>query len=190
MGITVAALRFLSFARRVSTVSHYRRFQIPKKTGGLRPISAPMPRLKRAQHWVLTEILNKVELHPAAHGFRPGRSIVTNAAPHVGAEVVVNLDVEQFFPTVSRRRIKGVFRSLGYGEQVATILSLICSEPDVRDVELDGRLYHVARGDRTLPQGAPSSPAITNVLCRRPRRPPAPGSPRDWGSATPGTRTT
>ncbi len=166
MGISLAELRFLSFARRVSTVSHYRRFQIPKKTGGLRTISAPMPRLKRAQHWVLAEILDRVELHPAAHGFRSGRSIVTNAEPHVGAHVVVNLDVEQFFPTVSRRRIKGVFRSLGYGEQVATILSLVCSEPPVREVELDGRAYHVARGERTLPQGAPSSPALTNVLCR------------------------
>jgi retron-type reverse transcriptase len=166
MGITIGELRFLSFARRVATVSHYRRFQIPKKTGGLRTISAPMTRLKRAQEWVLAAILEKVELHRAAHGFRKGRSIVTNAAPHVGAEVVVNLDLEQFFPTVTRRRIKGMFRSFGYGEQVATILSLICSEPEVRAVELDGRVYHVARGERHLPQGAPSSPAITNILCR------------------------
>jgi retron-type reverse transcriptase len=166
MGITVGELRFLSFARRVATVSHYRRFQIPKKTGGLRLISAPMTRLKRAQEWVLAAILEKVELHPAAHGFRKGRSIVTNASPHVGAEVVVNLDVEQFFPTVTRRRIKGIFRSLGYGEQVATILSLICSEPEVRAVELDGRVYQVAVSERHLPQGAPSSPAITNILCR------------------------
>ena len=166
MEIGVGELRFLSYARRVATVGHYRRFQIPKKSGGLRPISAPMPRLKRAQEWVLAAILEKIELHPAAHGFRKGRSIVTNAAPHVGAEVVVNLDVEGFFPTVSRRRIKGMFRSFGYGEHVATILSLICSEPAVREVELDGRVYQVARGERTLPQGAPSSPAITNILCR------------------------
>ena len=166
MGINVPELRFLSFARRVATVSHYRRFQIPKKTGGMRSISAPMPRLKRAQEWVLTEILEKVELHPAAHGFRKGRSIVTNAAPHAGAEVVVNLDLEQFFPTVSQRRVKGMFRSFGYGEQVATILSLLCSEPEVREVELDGQVYQVARTGRFLPQGAPSSPAITNVLCR------------------------
>jgi retron-type reverse transcriptase len=166
MEISVGALRFLSFARRVATVSHYRRFQVPKKTGGLRLISAPMPRLKQAQQWVLTRILEQVAVHPAAHGFRKGRSIVTNAAPHVGAEVVVNLDLEQFFPTVSRRRIKGMFRSLGYGEQVATILSLICSEAEVRAVELDGRIYHVAQGERALPQGAPSSPAITNILCR------------------------
>src|SRR5207248_389215 len=108
MGIPVGELRFLSFARRTSTVNHYRRFQIPKKTGGLRLISAPMPRLKRAQEWVLRNILEKVAIHDAAHGFRQGRSIVSNAAPHAAAEVVVNLDVEHFFPTITFRRIKGV----------------------------------------------------------------------------------
>ena len=166
MGITVGELRFLSFARRVSTVSHYRRFRIPKKTGGLRLISAPMPRLKRAQRWVLEHILEPVEPHPAAHGFRKGRSIVSNAAPHVAADVVVNLDVAEFFPTVSYRRIRGMFRRFGYGEQVATILALLCSEPEAEEVELDGRVYHVARTERFLPQGAPTSPAITNIICR------------------------
>jgi retron-type reverse transcriptase len=167
MGITVGELRFLAFSRRVSTVSHYQRFQIPKKSGGLRLISAPMPRLKRAQEWVLRQLLEKVPLHDAAHGFRRGRSIVTNAAPHVGADVVVNLDLQDFFPTITYRRIRGVFRKLGYSEQVATVLALLCSEPDVDTVELDGRTYHVARGERFLPQGAPTSPAITNLLCRR-----------------------
>jgi retron-type reverse transcriptase len=166
MGIAVPELRFLAFARRVATISHYRRFQIPKKTGGLRLISAPMPRLKRAQEWILAHILENVAPHPAAHGFIKGRSIVSNASPHVGAEVVANVDVEQFFPTVSYHRIKGMFRSLGYGEQVATILALICSEPETQEVELDGQVYHVARTERFLPQGAPTSPAITNILCR------------------------
>jgi retron-type reverse transcriptase len=167
MGVTVGELRFLAYSRRVSTVSHYQRFQIPKKSGGLRLISAPMPRLKRAQEWVLRQLLEKVPLHDAAHGFRRGRSIVTNAAPHVGADVVVNLDLQDFFPTITYRRVRGVFRKLGYSEQVATILALLCSEPDVDTVELDGRTYYVARGERFLPQGAPTSPAITNLLCRR-----------------------
>jgi retron-type reverse transcriptase len=166
MGISVGALRFLSFARRTSTVNHYRRFQIPKKTGGLRLISAPMPRLKRAQEWILRNILDRVAIHDAAQGFRPGRSIVTNAAPHAAAEVVVNLDVEQFFPTITYRRIKGVFQSLGYSEQVATILALLSSEPEVQELELDGQVYHVAGSERFLPQGAPSSPALTNIICR------------------------
>jgi RNA-directed DNA polymerase len=167
MKITVGQLRFLSYSRRVSTVSHYRRFQVPKKSGGMRQISAPMPRLKRAQEWVLRNILDKVPVHDAAHGFRRGRSIVSNAAPHAGADVVVNLDLKDFFPTITYRRIRGVFRKLGYSEQVATILALLCSEPEIDTVQLDGRTYYVARGKRFLPQGAPTSPAITNLLCRR-----------------------
>jgi hypothetical protein len=71
-------LRFLAFDRKTSTVTHYVRFQITKKTGGVRQISAPMPRLKALQHWLLQHILEKVENHDCAHGFREGRSIVTN----------------------------------------------------------------------------------------------------------------
>jgi RNA-directed DNA polymerase len=167
MGISLGQLRFLAFSRRVSTVSHYVRFQIPKKTGGMRAISAPLPRLKQAQQWILDRILDQVVLHPSAHGFRRGRSIVTNAQPHVHPEVVINLDVQDFFPTISYQRVKGVFASLGYSEAVATILGLICTEPDITQVELDSRNYYIAQGARHLPQGAPSSPALTNILCRR-----------------------
>jgi RNA-directed DNA polymerase len=167
MGISVGQLRFLAFSRRVATLSHYVRFKIPKKTGGHRLISAPMPRLKQAQHWILDHILDQLELHPAAHGFRRGRSIVSNAQPHVGSEVVINLDLQNFFPSISYPRVKGLFRSLGYSEATATILGLICTEPDVEAVELDGKTYFIALSDRHLPQGAPTSPAITNLLCRR-----------------------
>jgi retron-type reverse transcriptase len=167
MMISLGQLRFLTYARRVSSVSHYQRFQIPKKSGGMRQISAPMPRLKRVQEWVLRSILDKVPVHDAAHGFRRGRSIVSNAAVHAGADVVVNLDLRDFFPTITYRRIRGLFRKLGYSEQVATILALLCSEPRVETVQLDGRTWHVGQGERFLPQGAPTSPAITNLLCRR-----------------------
>jgi RNA-directed DNA polymerase len=167
MGISLSQLRFLAFSRRVSTVSHYVRFQIPKKTGGVRAISAPLPRLKQSQQWILDNILESIVLHPSAHGFRRGRSIVTNAQPHVGALVVINLDLENFFPSISYRRVKGVFCSLGYSEAVATILGLICTEPDITQIEMDGRNYYISQTERRLPQGAPSSPAITNLLCRR-----------------------
>ena len=166
MGVALGELRFLAFSRRTALSTHYRRFAIPKKTGGLRNISAPMPRLKRAQEWILCNILERIPLHQAAHGFRRGRSIVSNARPHVSADVVINLDLENFFPTVTYQRIRGVFRSFGYGEQVATILALICSEPEVVEVQIDGRTYFVAQSERFLPQGAPSSPAITNIICR------------------------
>ncbi|MCA9718219.1 MAG: RNA-directed DNA polymerase [Myxococcales bacterium] len=167
MGITVGALRFLAYSRRVSRISHYRRFSIPKKTGGRRLISAPMPRLKAAQRWILENILERVPVHEAAHGFLERRSIVTNAVPHVGADVVINLDLKDFFPTVTYERVKGLFVSLGYSESVATVLALLSTEPEVAELELDGNSYYAAQGPRHLPQGSPASPAITNLLCRR-----------------------
>jgi hypothetical protein len=85
----------------------------------------------------------------------------------VGADVVVNLDLKDFFPTVSYRRVKGLFVHMGYSEAAATIFALLCTEPECVEAELDGITYHVAVGERFLPQGAPTSPAITNLLCRR-----------------------
>jgi RNA-directed DNA polymerase len=126
-----------------------------------------MPRLKRAQYWILDNILARVPIHPAAHGFAHGRSILTNAKPHVGSAVVVNLDLKDFFPTLTWKRVKGKFRGLGYPEAVATVLALICTEPDVDEVELDGQRLYVERGPRRLPQGAPTSPAVTNLICWR-----------------------
>ena len=167
MEMSVGQLRFLAFDRKTSTVSHYVRFKIAKKTGGERLISAPLPRMKAAQHWILDRILEKVPMHAAAHGFRRGRSIVTNATPHVGTDVVINLDLQDFFPSISYRRVKGVFQALGYAEAIATIFALICTEATTTELELDGRTYFVATSDRHLPQGAPTSPAITNILCRR-----------------------
>jgi retron-type reverse transcriptase len=167
LALSVGRLRALCFTRTASTTSHYVRFLLPKKTGGTRLISAPLPRLKGAQTWVLENLLAKVPVHEAAHGFRAGRSIVTNARPHVGAGVVVNLDLKDFFPSVLYPRVKGVFVKLGYGEAIATVLALLCTEPDVEEVELDGQRWFVTQGKRRLPQGAPTSPALTNILCRR-----------------------
>jgi RNA-directed DNA polymerase len=165
--ISVGELRFLSFHRRVSKTTHYQRFAVPKKTGGERLISAPMPRLKELQRRLLDDVLGKVPLHDAAHGFRKDRTIVTAAKPHLAAPVVINLDLKDFFPSVTYQRTKGLFRSLGYGEQVATIFSLLCTEPACTEVELDGERWFVHRSERLLPQGSPASPAITNLICRR-----------------------
>jgi hypothetical protein len=104
-GVPLGELRFLAFNRKVASVNHYQRFTT-KKSGGERLISASMPRLKRAQHWVLDSILVRVPLHDAAHGFAPQRSILTNARNHVGRDVVINLDLKDFFPTLSYARIK------------------------------------------------------------------------------------
>jgi len=167
MQLPLGQLRHFAFAREVSTTTHYQRFTIPKKTGGERVISAPHKRLKAAQHWILAHILAPLAIAEQAHGFAPGRSTVSNATPHVGAAIVVNVDLKDFFPTVTYRRVKGLFRTIGYSEEVATVLGLLCSEPDITETELDGTKFYVARGPRRLPQGAPTSPAITNALCRR-----------------------
>ncbi len=162
---TINELRFLAFNREVSKTTHYKRFYLNKKSGGQRMISAPMPRLKAMQYKVLEEILFKVAIHEAVHGFAPGRSIITNAQPHIGRDVVINLDMKDFFPSVSYKRVKGLFRTLGYPEKVATVLGLMCTEPETEEVELDGERYFVHTSERRLPQGAPTSPALTNILC-------------------------
>ena len=167
MGINIAELRFLSYHRSIATTSHYKRFGIRKKSGGMRIISAPMPRLKAAQYWVLHHVLNKLNFHDAAHGFIRQRSILTNAKAHLNKEVIVNIDLIDFFRSIHFKRVKGLFYKLGYSEKVATIFSLLCSEPETEEVELDGHTYYVAKGARILPQGAPTSPAITNLLCYR-----------------------
>lgn len=167
MAISIGELRFLAYGRKVSKTGHYRRFLMPKKRGGHRLISAPMPRLKAAQHWILEHVLNQVGVHAAAHGFRADHSILTNAQPHCGAALVINLDLQDFFPNVTWPRVFGLFHALGYSKSVATIFAQLCTEPPVEEVEMDGETWQVATGVRHLPQGAPTSPAITNLLCRR-----------------------
>ncbi|MBX3254752.1 MAG: RNA-directed DNA polymerase [Chitinophagaceae bacterium] len=167
MGIALKELSFLSYSRRVSAVSHYQKFYLPKKSSGKRLISAPMPRLKKAQHWILQHILYKVPVHAQANGFVPGKSIVSNATPHIGKNVVVNADVKDFFPSITFKRVKALFGKLGYADKIATILSLLCTESVTEEVMLDGKKYFVQKGERVLPQGAPTSPAVTNILCFR-----------------------
>src|SRR5262249_23578560 len=75
--------------------------------------------------------------------------------------------LKDFFPTVTLARVKGVFRKAGYREQVATLLALLCTEAPREVVELEGQTYYVALGPRCLPQGTPTSPALTNTLCLR-----------------------
>lgn len=167
LGLSVGKLRFLAFARNVSATTHYINFKLPKKTGGFREISAPMPLLKTAQTWILENILNLVPVDENAHGFLAEKNIVSNARAHVGAQIIVNFDLENFFPSITYKRVKGVFRALGYSESAATVLALLCTAPDTDEIELDGKTYFVALGERHLPQGSPASPAISNIIARR-----------------------
>jgi hypothetical protein len=167
IGIEARELTWLSYHRGASFVDHYHRFQIPKKRGGLRNVSAPKTKLRRAQTWVLQNILTPLPVHEAAVAFRPGLSTAQNAARHAGKAVVVRLDLKDFFPSVGFARVKHLFQSFGYNEGCATVFALLCTEAPRVELTLDNQKRHVAVGDRVLPQGACTSPALTNLLCRR-----------------------
>jgi RNA-directed DNA polymerase len=127
----------------------YTHFTIPKRRGGERTIEAPSDKLKSLQRRILHRLLNPLPVHAAATGFVRGRSIVDNARPHVASGVVINLDLADFFPTITVDRVAALFHALGWDAESSTILGRICTS------------------DGHLPQGAPTSPAISNLVCRR-----------------------
>jgi len=167
LGLSLSKLRWLTYHREVDTGTHYHRWTIPKRDGSARTITAPKKLLKTAQRWALRHVFDKLPVHGAAHGFVSARSIVTNARVHAAADVVVKIDVKDFFPTVTFRRVRGLLRKAGLSEGVATLLGLLATEAPRDLVEHRGKVLHVASGPRSLPQGAPTSPAITNAVCRR-----------------------
>ncbi len=167
LGITMSELRWLSYHREVAEQIHYYNFTIPKRDGSQRQIWAPMSKLKSAQRWILLNIVEKLPVHGAAHGFVPGRSTLSNALPHTNPELLIKIDIKDFFPTVTFPRVKGIFRKAGYSEQLATLLALICTEAPREELMYKGKKLFVSLGDRALPQGAPTSPALTNALFLR-----------------------
>ena len=147
----------------------YVRFCIAKRNGSDRVICAPKWSLKAVQQRILDRILTKIEPHAAAHGFVPGRSIRTNAAPHVGAKVILKFDLRNFFPSIHWSRVLGLFVSLGYYAGTCRL----SRDDDSRNVAMAlARLctytHDPKNWDRChTPQGAPTSPAISNLICRR-----------------------
>lgn len=161
-------------------LSHYRYRALSKKSGAFRLIEAPKPRLKEIQRSILANILDCVPPHEAAHGFRRGRSVVTFAAPHVGSDVVIKLDLEDFFPSIAVAQVHALFRSLGYPEMVADFLTGLCTTAtpmdelnaafrDAGDARPCAKMERQKRkySQRHLPQGAPTSPAIANLCAFR-----------------------
>lgn len=167
LGLSVPKLRWLAFHNEAATRIHYVQFTVPKKSGGTRTLSAPHRSLAEAQGWIFREVLARLPVEPPAHGFITGRSILTNASPHCRKRVVVNMDLEGFFPSIGFARVRSVFGRLGYSPAVATILALLCTECPRRPVVYDGQTYHVATGPRGLPQGACTSPSLSNQVARR-----------------------
>jgi retron-type reverse transcriptase len=167
LGLSMPKLRWLTYHTEAATRVHYVSFTVPKKSGGTRTLSAPHRTLAAAQQWVLANVVSRLPAESPAHGFLPGRSVVTNARPHAGRAVVVNLDLENFFPTITFPRVRSVFHRAGYSPAVATILALLCTECPRKQVEYAGQVYHVAVGPRGLPQGACTSPGLSNQVARR-----------------------
>ena len=165
--ISVSRLRWLAFHAEVATRVHYVGFDVPKKGGGTRRLSAPHLSLARAQRWVFEAVVARLPVEDSAHGFVPGRSIVTNAREHSGRALVVNMDLTDFFPSIGWRRVRAVFEQVGYSPAIATILALLCTESPRRTVTLAGETLYVANGPRGLPQGACTSPGLSNQVARR-----------------------
>lgn len=157
---------------------HYQPIVRRKRGGRVRIVLAPRQHLKAAQRWVLRNILDRVNPHGAAHGFRRGRSIRSHARGHVGRPVVVQCDLENWFHQHTYVKVRTLFQRLGYGPTVARLLALICTAP-VQEMStaiaaatgltpdvVAGATQQSHRGTRhaLLPQGAPTSPKLANLL--------------------------
>jgi len=131
------------------TEAHYRSFSFPKRRGGFRTISSPNPSLKAAQDWILKEILYAVPVHDRAFGFVKGRSVVDNAKAHLTSRVVLRIDLQDFFGSINFDKVLAFFSGLGYPPNVSYNLARTCTF------------------ENKLPQGGSTSPAISNIVCRR-----------------------
>lgn len=127
----------------------YRTYTIPKRAEGFRVICAPQGLLKMVQRRVNDLILQDLQLSSCCHGFVKKHSIITNAASHVQKEVILSLDLKDFFPSITSNRVFGVFKNMGRSIEEARFLTRLCTY------------------NGSLPQGSPSSPAVANRVCNQ-----------------------
>lgn len=147
LGTGIEQLLFHLYSRRAPA---YKTFTIPKASGEDRLIAAPPPLLMSWQK-IVSEYLSKRYIRkPSIHGFVEGYSICTNAKEHVGRHLVLNIDIRDFFPSIHYGRVRGMFsrHPFNFPHEVASTLARLCT-------------WHGA-----LPQGAPTSPVISNLICR------------------------
>jgi retron-type reverse transcriptase len=167
LGISLTRLRWFTHDRPAETTWHYTRYVIPKRSGGERVILAPKRELKALQRKVLDGVVARVPTAWAAHGFVRGCSVMTNAAPHIGKQVVLKLDLKDFFPSITFPRVRGLFIALGYPFSVASTLALLSTEYDRESFDRNGTRYYISIGPRHLVQGAPTSPGLANLVAWR-----------------------
>jgi RNA-directed DNA polymerase len=145
LGLPPRASREVVAAGSLAPYLGYRRFHKPKKDGGRREIAEPDPRLKRLQQEVVTRYLTTETPHPAAVAYQPGKSTADHVWAHAGAAVLVTADVRDFFPCTRADRVETWWRDRA-DDDTARLLTLLTT--------LDGG----------LPQGAPTSPALSNLV--------------------------
>lgn len=164
LDVSLKTLRHFSMHSAQECTPHYVTFAIPKRTGGERLIMAPKRRLKALQRKLNALLCAKLPASEHAHGFRAGHSVRTNAQPHVGRGVVLKLDIREFFPSIHFGRVRGLLLSMGYGYPVASVLAALMTEPRRQAIAVGDKVYHTPVGSRACPQGAPTSPQLSNAL--------------------------
>lgn len=127
-------------------IRYYRSYLLRKRSGGFRTIYAPKRKLYKIQRTIYQRILLPVNLHPSATGFRQKKSIVDNAGPHLGKAYILKVDIYKFFDSIRQPRVTEVFQQIGYPHNIARVLSQLCCIK------------------RHLPQGAATSPALSNIV--------------------------
>jgi len=154
-----------------SRQDNYNRFKLKKKRGGFRVIQTPQDELKYLQRWILENILNKKQSHKACKGFDPETSIKLNAEKHLNQEGILKIDLLRFYDSINEKRVYGLFKSLGYHPNLSVSLAKICTiVPDKflfssfkkKEQHLKQKIRQDSLG--IVPQGAPSSPKITNLI--------------------------
>lgn len=125
----------------------YKKIKILKKLGGYRNLVIPTENIKYLQKWILENILNKIKISEYATGFVKGKSIFQNAEEHINKNFIMNIDLKDFFPSINQERVFKIFNYYGYTKELSYIFSKICTYEGV------------------LPQGAPTSPYISNICC-------------------------
>lgn len=151
----------------------YLQFSIKKKSGSVRTICSPNNGLKEIQKCLNLIFQFVYEAHSAANGFVSGRSIVDNAKVHAGSIYVYNIDLKDFFPSIDQARVWGRLKNAPFNLSAAQnrlelaniIASLCCHEMEVERLGASGSFVKMIKS--VLPQGAPTSPTFSNIICER-----------------------